>query len=129
MFEVVGMVPMPKSVGKGASAAVPPTLKLGDVVEFITSDSQADWAGLDKGLLQLAFHPTYTTSGNIVGQVNGAFFTLTAYPTLWAPVSAVKLKGAVTYSTENPCPSCAKCKAYLAHGVCLAHHSTHTEPT
>src|SRR3990167_9609658 len=101
---------MPKSVGKGASAAVPPQLNPGDVVEFIISDSQADWAGLDKGLLRLAFHSTYTTSGNIVAQVNSAFFTLTAYPGLWAPVSAVKLKGAkrVTYSTENPCPACAK---------------------
>src|SRR3990167_1219930 len=79
LFEVVGNAPMPKSVGKGASAAVPPTLKPGDVVEFITSDSQADWAGLDKGLSPLAFHPTYTAAGNIVGQVKGAFFTLTAY--------------------------------------------------
>ena len=65
LFEVVGMVPMPKSVGKGANAAVPPKLK----------------------------------------------------------------PGKVTYSTENPCPSCAKCLSYLEHGVCPIHHSTHTEPT
>ena len=115
LFEVVGKVPMPKSVGKGASAAGPPTLKPGDVVEFITSDSQAVWAGLDKGLLRLGFHPNYTVSGNIAGQVNGAFFTLAKFPTLWAPVSAVKLKDGEKPLGVPPYP-CVRCGASCGKG-------------
>ncbi len=73
--------------------------RAGDVVEFAVDSSAADWTGeadaKDIGTMRLSFFPGYRPGGKeaVVAQVSasGRFISITEFPTLYCPITAVKV--------------------------------------
>lgn len=67
-------------------------MKRGDLVRFVVDSENADWTGEPAGS-RLCFSPCYKPNGRPakVNRVARAFFYTTAFLSLHAPVSAVKV--------------------------------------